>query len=122
MRRILFSFSLLGLFGCGGKSESQNGGNLSDAASDPKASGDRTPKASSAAPSLWTLYGDNAASADAKYKGKYVRVNGDVGSVVSGERGYTLGFETVASGLSVDPRIYNSMTPEEKKWFNEGYP
>lgn len=70
---------------------------------------------------LWTAYGDNAAAADAKYKGKWVRSAGSVGSIRPDGNKYRLGFTVVASG-SVDERVYQTMTAQEKKWFNEGYP
>ena len=78
--------------------------------------------ASTGAPGLWEEYGNNAVQADAKYKDKSIKLTGSVASVRTDEKGrYFVGFSVVASG-AVSKATYDAMSPQQKKWFNEGYP
>jgi hypothetical protein len=66
---------------------------------------------------LWHAYEDNAIAADRKYRGKWVRVKGTVSRITSD----TIGFGIIeAAGIS--RAAYSRLTPQEKKWFREGYP
>jgi hypothetical protein len=75
------------------------------------------PETQADAGQLWDAYEENAIAADQKYKGKVIRIKGTVSRITSD----TIGFGKVeAAGLS--PAAYARLTPQEKKWFKEGYP
>jgi hypothetical protein len=69
---------------------------------------------------LWQDYQDNEAKGDAKYKGKTLQLADSVKVRKDGDA-YYLGFETVGSTV-VTTAQYKLLTPQQKKWYNEGYP
>ena len=80
------------------------------------------PVATFAAPGLFEEYEKNALAADAKYKDRPVEVAGIVGKVeADAQRRYFVGF-VIIEYPGVSQARYNRMTPQEKKWYNEGYP
>jgi len=81
-----------------------------------------SPVATMSALALYDEYKKNALGADAAYKGKWVRVSGRVEKIEAGDSGrYVLGFGIFANiGLPV--ATVERMSPQQKKWFSEGYP
>jgi len=74
------------------------------------------------APDLWGAFGSNAVQADAQYKGQWIKLTGAAREVQADDAGkYFIGF-AVHADVGVSPKRYNSMTPQERKWFNEGMP
>ncbi|MBI1913605.1 MAG: hypothetical protein HYS12_02450 [Planctomycetes bacterium] len=66
---------------------------------------------------LWNQYRANAAKADLDYKGQRVVINGRISEINSD----SIGFGVVA-GVLVTQDVYDRMTAQEKRWYNEGYP
>src|SRR5207249_9191161 len=82
-----------------------------------------TPIATGWASQVWSDYGENAVKADSFYKGKYVQLKGEVRCVQTDANGrYYVGFVAPVDFGGVSKARYNRMTPQEKKWFNEGFP
>ncbi len=70
---------------------------------------------------LWEEYGDNALGTDARYKGKPVQVTGVVKKIQQADGRYFVGLEVIRRYF-VTKYAYATMTPQERKWCDEGYP
>jgi hypothetical protein len=71
---------------------------------------------------LWSEYGENALQADQKYLGKVVQITGTIDNVVKDASGrYFAGIQTV-SRVPLPEEDIARMSPQEKRWWMEGYP
>jgi len=67
---------------------------------------------------LWNAYEKNAIAADEQYKGKWLRLTDHVKKITPD----SVGFAVVGEVGGVSRAEYARMTPQERKWFDEGYP
>jgi hypothetical protein len=82
---------------------------------------DVSPVATISAIELWNVYGKDAADADAKYKGKFVRITGNVAAVARDEGGLFVGVQ-VATGTALNLDELKKRPERERRWHKNGFP
>ncbi len=80
------------------------------------------PAAEVDAKAVWWEYGENAAAADAKYKGKTLAITANVRKIEPAGAGYVADLGATVSVAPQSRAAYIRLDAKQKKWFNEGPP
>src|SRR5215510_9431993 len=84
-------------------------------------SDDINPVATLSAVELWGAFGKNADDGDARYKGKWVKISGNVVAATKEGNAVSVGLQ-VATGTALSVDELKDLTDRERRWYKEGFP
>jgi hypothetical protein len=120
MRAVLLGL-VLGLAGCGDGGKPPWVAEKEQPKAEKVEQGPTEPPIKAPAGKVWNDFEENQFAAETTYKGKWVEMLGTVSKIESRDGVPVVGFGVVIA-VGMDPHEYARLTPQEKKWFNEGYP
>jgi hypothetical protein len=84
-------------------------------------SDDTNPVATLSAAELWDAFGKNTDDADARYKGKWVKISGNVVAATRDGNTVSVGLQ-VATGTALTIEELKDLPDRERRWYKEGFP
>jgi len=84
-------------------------------------SDDINPVATLSAVELWGAFEKNADEGDAKYKGKWVNISGNVVAATKEGNTVSVGLQ-VATGTALRVEELKDLSDRERRWYKEGFP